>query len=129
MAQSFVALTALAAIFVYLASIVRVGQMRSKHGIKAPATTGHVEFERAYRVQMNTLENLVPFLVVLFLFQRYGYDWLAGVLGAVWVAGRVMYMLAYLDNPEKRGLGFTIAGGAFLLLLLGALVAVLSSFL
>jgi hypothetical protein len=39
-----------------------VAGARGRHGVKAPATTGHPDFERAFRVQMNTLEHTVVFL-------------------------------------------------------------------
>ena len=44
----------------------QVGQQRVKHGVKAPACAGDPEFERAFRVHQNTIEQLV--LVVPFLF-------------------------------------------------------------
>jgi glutathione S-transferase len=44
-----------------------VGRMRGKHKINAPAMTGPIEFESAVRVQMNTLEQLVVFLPLLWL--------------------------------------------------------------
>ena len=34
----------------YFYTAFRVGNLRQKHGIRAPATTGHPEFERAYRI-------------------------------------------------------------------------------
>ena len=39
-----------------------VGQARGKHGVEAPAVTGHPEFERRLRVQQNTLEQLMIFI-------------------------------------------------------------------
>ena len=35
---------------------LKAGLARQKHQVKAPATAGHEMFERAYRVQLNTLE-------------------------------------------------------------------------
>ena len=34
---------------------IQVGSMRVKHGVKAPATTGHDEYERMNRVHLNTM--------------------------------------------------------------------------
>ena len=42
-----------------------VGYRRIRHRIEAPATSGHPAFERAYRMQMNTLEATVGFLPAL----------------------------------------------------------------
>ncbi len=44
-----------------------VAWARGKYKIAAPATTGDPGFERAYRVQMNTLENTLVFLPALWL--------------------------------------------------------------
>lgn len=89
----------------------RVGGMRSKHQIQAPATTGHPEFDRAYRVQMNTLEQFVVFLPLLWLANAYFHmlPILVGALGLVWIVGRVVYALAYMADPSKRGMGFGIS--------------------
>src|SRR5690625_7314259 len=72
----------LAAALVF-ATIVLTGRARMKYGIKAPAVTGHPGFERAYRVQMNTLEQTVLFLPVLWLAAAYGHPAWAGLLGQI----------------------------------------------
>ena len=46
------------AIAVYFATSVLVSRARTAYGIKAPAITGNPDFERVFRVQMNTLEWL-----------------------------------------------------------------------
>ena len=48
----------------------------------APATTGNEMFERYFRVQMNTLEQLVVFIPSIFLF--------AHLVDARWAAGRAL---------------------------------------
>ena len=128
MDHSLTALVALGAVGVYVAAFFHVGQMRSRHNIAAPATTGHPEFERAYRVQMNTLEQLVPFLLSLFLLSQFGWAWLANLLGIVWIAGRLMYHRAYMADPSSRSTGFLVSGVATLAMLAGALLSVLASF-
>lgn len=97
-----------------------VGSARSKYGIKAPATTGDPAFERAYRVQMNTLEQTVMFLPTLWLAAQFGFSGWAGIAGLVWLAGRVWYAIAYLKDAGKRGPGFTLAAVGWLTLLLMA---------
>lgn len=37
---------------------MQVARARGRYGVKAPAVVGHELFERAYRVQMNTLDTL-----------------------------------------------------------------------
>lgn len=97
------------------------GRARGKYGVKAPATTGHPLFERAYRVQMNTLEQTVTFLPALWLAARWGNPAWAGILGLIWLAGRVWYVQAYLHEPASRGKPFVLAMLALVLLILLAI--------
>jgi uncharacterized membrane protein YecN with MAPEG domain len=120
--HSFVALVTLLALLLFFWMGMRVSGARTKHAITAPATIGHPEFERHYRVQANTLEGLVMFLPALWLFAVYwNADLIAAGLGVVWIIGRVMYMLSYVKDPQKRGPGFGIQALATLVLVLGAL--------
>src|SRR5471032_1348607 len=59
----------------------QVARSRGKYGIKAPATTGNEIFERHFRVQQNTLEQLILFLPGLYLFSHYFWPVAAAVLG------------------------------------------------
>jgi uncharacterized MAPEG superfamily protein len=108
-ASSLPALTSwltLACLLLLFVTAALVGRARVRYGIKAPATTGHDMFDRAYRVQMNTLENAVIFLPALWLCAWTAGDrWAAG-LGAVWLAGRIWYAVAYQADPARRGNGF-----------------------
>ncbi len=101
---------------------VLAGQARAKYGVKAPAISGHPIFERYFRVQQNTLEQIVPFLPALFLFGRYVSAPIGAVLGAIWILGRVVYLRAYVADPDKRGLGFGLTAIPTLVLILGSLV-------
>ena len=58
------ALVTVLALMVYIWQLMRVGSARNRLGVAAPATTGHPEFERHFRVQANTLESLIIFLAV-----------------------------------------------------------------
>lgn len=98
------------------ATIVLTGRARMKYNIKAPAVSGHPGFERAYRVQMNTLEQTVLFLPVLWLAAAYANPAWAGILGLVWLAGRIWYIFAYQANPVRRGPPFGLAMLAWLFL-------------
>ncbi|WP_449427931.1 MAPEG family protein [Rhodanobacter umsongensis] len=102
------ALVTLLTVLLLLGTMWAVGRARDKYGIKAPAVSGHPAFERAYRVQMNTLENTVMFLPVLWLAAMYGFSGWAGIAGLVWLAGRGWYALAYLKDAGKRGPGFMV---------------------
>lgn len=105
-----------------------VALARRKTGLKAPAVTGHPDFERAYRVQVNSLEWAPVMLPSLWLCALFVSDWLAAALGVVWVAGRVVYMLGYLKAADRRGPGFMIqfvATAALWLTAFGGIVAAL----
>jgi glutathione S-transferase len=120
--------TILAVIF-YIVTAIRVGRMREKHNIAAPAVTGHPEFERAYRVQMNTLEAMPVFLPGLWIAAYYfaKAPLLAPALGLVWIVGRIVYMQSYMADPAKRSLGFTIAALSQIALLLLAIAGLVTS--
>ena len=104
-------LTLLMGLF-YLYTAWRVGVMRGRHNIKAQATSGHPQFDRAYRVQLNTLEQqgiILPFLWVAALYPI-NPPWLAPLVGVIWLIGRVIYLRSYMADPEKRLLGAGIGG-------------------
>jgi glutathione S-transferase len=118
------ALVTLLAVLLYFFIGLNVGRARGKTGVKAPATTGHPDFERAYRVQMNTLEWMPIFLPSLWLFAIYISDAGAAGLGVVWIIGRALYFVGYVKAADKRTAGFVIQMLASVVLLLGALGAV-----
>lgn len=122
--HNLVALVTVLSLLLLLWKIVRVGGARAKFGIEAPAVTGHPEFERHFRVQMNMIEGLVIFLPSLWLFAIYWNDLIAAALGAVFLIGRVVYMLAYVKEPKSRSIGFGLQALAMILLLLGATAGV-----
>jgi glutathione S-transferase len=120
--HSLVALVTLLALLLFFWMSIRVSSARQRHAVTAPATTGHPEFERHFRVQANTLEGLVMFLPSLWLFAIFvGSDYLAAGLGMVWIIGRIMYMMSYVKEPTKRGPGFGIQALATMVLMLGSL--------
>ncbi|PWK87606.1 MAPEG family protein [Fulvimonas soli] len=108
MLQHLPAIVVLLAVLLQFGTMYAAGRARYRYGVKAPATTGHPAFERAFRVQMNTLEATLLFLPTLWLAARYGFPAWAGLAGLVWIAGRVWYALAYLKDAGKRGGGYLL---------------------
>ena len=86
-------------LLVYLVVSLNVARARGKYGVKAPAVTGNEHFERAYRVQMNTLEQMVFFLPSMWLYALLLTDKGAAVGGLIWVIGRVIYSVSDVRNP------------------------------
>jgi uncharacterized membrane protein YecN with MAPEG domain len=122
MAMASVALVASLMLLVYIAIFVGVGRARASYKVEAPAVTGHPIFERHFRVQQNTVEQLVLFFPALFLFAQFVSAGWASILGLVFIAGRVVYAVGYVRDPGKRGPGFLIGSVANLVLVLGALL-------
>jgi glutathione S-transferase len=120
----FTALVTCLTIAFYLFVSIQVSRARRAYGVKLPATTGNPDFERVYRVHMNTLEWLPIFLPSLWLFATYIGDSSAAALGLVWIIGRILYMIGYLKAVEKRGPGFAIQGLACVVLWAGSLGAI-----
>ena len=114
------------ALYFYLAT--RVAVAHGKFGVKLPATTGHADFERIFRVHMNTLEWMPTFLLPLWLCAFYLSDMAAAVLGLVWIAGRAWYFVGYRKAVEKRLPGFFIQSTACMLLFVGAAVGAVMHF-
>jgi uncharacterized membrane protein YecN with MAPEG domain len=124
--MEYVSLITLMLVAQYLAFTILVGAARGKSGIKAPAVTGDENFERAYRVQMNTLEQLVMTLPALWLSGFYFDSLVAALLGLAFFLGRILYRAGYVKDPQKRGAGFLIGFLATLGLLLTGLWGVIS---
>ena len=120
----FTALVTCLAILFYFFTSIQVAKARVAFGIKAPSISGNADFERVFRVQMNTLEWMPIFLPSLWLFAIYISDPIAAVLGLVWVAGRILYMTGYSQAANKRGTGFGIQAAVAGILWLGALGAI-----
>jgi glutathione S-transferase len=110
---------ALIEFFVFL---MAVGRARATYQLPAPATSGNEMFERYFRVQMNTIEQLVIFLPSILLFARYVHPLIAAALGLVFVIGRWVYFRSYVKDPKKRSMGFGLSVIPNLALLVGGLI-------
>ena len=109
-------LITLLAIAVFFGCGAAVGRGRGKYNVAAPATSGHPDFERLFRVQMNTLEALAMFLPALWIAARFSDPRVVGGIGLLWVVGRIWYAVAYASAAQKRGIGFGLGMLATLLL-------------
>jgi glutathione S-transferase len=116
--------TILLSLLEYIVMAALVGRARAKHGIRAPAMTGHPEFERANRVHVNTLENLIIFIPAVWIFATYTSALYAAILGGLFVLARAFYAIGYLQAAEKRGLGAGVTGIVNTVLVVGGLVGV-----
>ncbi|MEZ5647576.1 MAG: MAPEG family protein [Alphaproteobacteria bacterium] len=104
----YTGLVTVLALMVYVAFAMRVGNARVKYAVMAPAVTGHPDFERRFRVQYNTLEQLALLLPALWLCALTVGDLQAGIGGLVWCFGRIVYAFTYQADPRRRFLGFVL---------------------
>ena len=123
--MELIAIVASLALLEFFWFLYRTGRARGTYGVEAPAVTGHPIFERHFRVQQNTLEQLMIFLPALFLFGRYVSAPIAALIGLVFLVGRLIYERSYVKDPARRGLGFLLSLGPSLILLVGGLVGAL----
>jgi glutathione S-transferase len=105
--------------FLFFAYQVTLARVRYK--VPAPATTGNEIFERYFRVQMNTLEQLVVFIPSILIFAQYLSPYIAAALGVVFLIGRLIYLVGYVKDPKKRETGFVLSVLPTVILLVGAI--------
>ena len=102
-----------------------VGVARGRYRFPAPATSGHPDFERYFRVQQNTLEQLIMVIPCTFIFAATSSPLWAAILGFGFVLTRVHYAWGYYKDGASRHWGF-VWGSVFTTALgLGAGIGVL----
>lgn len=99
-----------------------VGVARVRYRVAAPAISGHPDFERYFRVQQNTLEQLIGVIPALWIMALTLSPLWAALLGYLFVAARAWYAWGYYQSAAGRHWGFTagawatggLVAGAFL---------------
>jgi glutathione S-transferase len=104
---------------------VRVGMARGKYNIDAPACDGDEAWNRLFRIQQNTMEQLIVLIPATYAFAYYLSELWVVVPGAVFIIGRILYSAAYLKDPKSRGPGMGLTMLANVVLILGALFGLL----
>lgn len=121
----WVHLVVLLALVEFLLFGFAVARARGRYNVPAPAVAGHEVFERYFRVQANTLEQLLVFVPSILLFGHYLSPYAAAALGVVFLIGRAVYFRGYVSSPQGRHVGFLLSALPNLALLLGAIVGTL----
>jgi len=120
--MEYAAFIILLALVQYLYFTMRVGLARGKFGVKAPATSGNEIWERVFRVQQNTLEQLVMFIPAMIAFSMYASSRWALLPGVVFLIGRQLYSFEYVKDPDSRTPGMALSLLSNAVLVVGALI-------
>ncbi len=106
--------------FIYFT--LRTGITREKYGVNAPSTVGNETWERIFRVQQNTMEQLVMFIPGMLAFAHFVSPRWALLPGVLYLAGRQLYSYLYISNPKKRAPGVALSFLPNIALILGAII-------
>ncbi len=123
------ALVTLVALLEYMFFTLQTGMKRAEFGVEVPATSGNENWERYFRVQQNTLEQLMIFLPGLWLFAHFWSPTVAAAIGLLFLIGRPLYFAAYVRKPESRTAGFLMGFFCNVVLVLGGLVGAIRALL
>ena len=125
--MEFTVLIILVALVQFLWFGMRVGMSRGKYAVKAPATVGDETWERLYRVQQNTMEQLVMFIPAVMAFGMYvSHRWVI-LPGVLFIIGRQLYSSEYVSDPDSRVPGMALSLLCNVALIIGAVIGLLLS--
>ncbi|MEP4486929.1 MAG: MAPEG family protein [Halioglobus sp.] len=106
--MALVALVTLLLLLQYITFMMLTGKARGASELVAPACVGDLDFEKAYRVQMNTLEQLIVTLPAMWVCAHFFMPVVAAALGLAFFVGRILFRNAYVTDPTKRGPGMIV---------------------
>ena len=127
--MAYVELMILLALLEFMLFGLAVGSARARYKVPAPATAGHEVFERYFRVQMNTLEQLVVVLPAMLICAHYWSPAMTAALGTLFIVGRALYFLGYTQAAARRHTGFLVGSIPAMILLVGAIVGAVRALL
>jgi uncharacterized membrane protein YecN with MAPEG domain len=118
--MEYATLIVLLALLQYVFFTARVGLARGKYSINAPACDGDETWDRLFRIQQNTMEQLIVFIPAAFAFAYFMSPVWVLLPGAVFIIGRILYSAEYLKDPKTRTPGMVLTMLSNVVLVLGA---------
>ena len=124
-AYPLTAVVTLLTLLLFFVLSLNVGRARMKYGVPAPRIDGPEEFQRIYRFQSNTVEQLWLFMPLLWLTSITAGDATAAAIGAFWPIARILYANGYYASSEHKsrafgfGFGMIVIASLFVLTLVG----------
>ncbi|MBC7406071.1 MAG: MAPEG family protein [Candidatus Parcubacteria bacterium] len=121
---AYPALATIMAIIVFLFQSKNVAKGRIKYNVLSPKTMGHNDnFDRIFRVHLNTLEQMPIFLPLLWIFALTISPIYSFGLGVAWSIGRIAYSIGYYKSAEGRHnlIGY-LSDLASLILMVGSVI-------
>lgn len=126
--MEYTILVILLALLQFVIFTARVAANRGKYKVNAPATSGNETWERLFRVQQNTMEQLVIFIPAAVIFGYYFKGAWILIPGLMFILGRFLYAQEYVKNPTRRVPGMALTLFANAVLLIGGLTGVALKF-
>ena len=119
----------LVALMQYMYFITQVGFSRGKYEVSAPKTTGNENWERMFRVQQNTAEQLIIFIPGIIAFSTYVSPLWVLIPGTLFIIGRQTYSHLYQKDPSSRSPGFVLSFFSNAGLVVGSLIGIVLNLL
>ena len=123
--MNLVYLLILLALVQFIFFTFRTWLTRDKYNVHAPKTTGDETWERIFRVQQNTMEQLVLFVPGMLGFAHFVSPTWALLPGVLYLLGRQVYSYLYITNPKKRAPGVFLSFFSNIALVVGALIGLI----
>ena len=96
--MEYTAIIILVALMQFTFFTIRTGLARITYGVKAPSTAGHETWERLYRIQQNTMEQLIVFIPGMVIFAMYVSETWALLPGIVFIVLSLVYWQKMQNN-------------------------------
>lgn len=116
----YATLVVLLALLQYFWFSMRVAMTRGKYKVSAPACEGNEVWERIFRVQQNTMEQLILLVPASYAFAFYLSGKWVLLPGAMYIIGRFLYAAEYEKDPKSRTPGMALTLLANVILIAGA---------